>query len=145
MALQVLLADDHALFRQTAKALLERRGFVVAGEAADGCEAVRLARQLQPDVALVDLTMPVLGGLDAARQILEKSAETRVIVLTVHRTERYVLSALRAGAHGYILKRRLADDLGPAIQEVFRGGIWVSADARSAAVDDWVAGANLGR
>lgn len=140
---RILLADDHTVFRQMAKGLLEGRGFVVVGEAANGREAVRMAQQLDPDLALVDLKMPVLNGVDTAREILQRSSTIRVIALTVHRTQDYVLAALRAGARGYILKSRLGDDLDQAIEEVFRGGIWVTAEVRSAAVEDWIAGLNL--
>jgi DNA-binding NarL/FixJ family response regulator len=144
MVRRILLADDHAVFRRNARALLESKGFVVTGEAANGLEAVRLARQTHPDLALLDLTMPVLGGLDAARQILRCSQDTRMIALTVHQEEQYVLSALQAGMRGYILKAKLPEELEQAVGAVLRGEVWVSPGIRSAAVEEWVAGANLG-
>jgi len=82
--IQVLLADDHLIVRQGLKALLEREGFKVVGEAADGHEAVRLAQALRPDVAVLDLAMPLLNGLEAAREILRISPRTRTILLTMH-------------------------------------------------------------
>ncbi len=143
MLRQVLLADDHAYFR-SARALLESRGFAVAGEAANGQEAVRLAREIQPEVALIDLTMPVLSGLDAARQIVESCPATIVVVLTVHRDEQHTLSALRAGVRGYIVKARLADDLEQAFEEVFRGRIWLSPPVRYPSAEALVAASNRG-
>lgn len=140
----VLLADDHAAFRQNARLLLERKGLVVIGEAADGLEAVRLARQTQPDVALVDLNMPVLGGLEATRQIVESCRATKVIALTVHSDEPYVVSALHAGARGYIVKSRLADDLDVAFDAVLRGKLWLSPPVRYPAAVALVAAANRG-
>jgi DNA-binding NarL/FixJ family response regulator len=144
MLRHVLLADDHAYFRQSARALLESRGFAVAGEAANGQEAVRLAREIQPQVALIDLTMPVLSGLDAARQIVESCPATMVIVLTVHRDEQHTLSALRAGVRGYIVKARLADELEQAFDEVFRGRIWLSPPVRYPSAEALVAAADRG-
>jgi DNA-binding NarL/FixJ family response regulator len=144
MSRHVLLADDHELFRRNAKALLESKCLVVTGEAADGLEAVRLARQTCPDVALLDLRMPLLGGLDAARQIVESCPATRVIMLTVHRDEQHILSALRAGVRGYIVKARLADDLDQAFDEVFRGGIWLSPPVRYPSAEALAAVRNRG-
>lgn len=144
MPFRVLLADDHDWFRRSAKAMLEHRGYAVVGEAANGYEAVQLARQLHPEVALVDLRMPVLSGLEATRRILETSWTTRVIAITAHQEESYVLSALRAGVRGYILKARLADDLDQAIDEVFHGRIWISSGVRYPDVEKWIDGVNLG-
>lgn len=140
----ILLADDHSAFRQNARILLERKGFVVIVEAADGLEAVRLAQQTQPEVALVDLNMPVLSGLEATRQIVESCRATKVITLTVHSDEPYVVSALRAGAHGYIVKSRLADDLDCAFDAVLRGKLWLSPPIRYPAAEALVVAANRG-
>ncbi|MBI4390888.1 MAG: response regulator transcription factor, partial [candidate division NC10 bacterium] len=106
MPLRVLLADDHQIVRQGLKALLEREGFDVAAEASDGLEAVRLARDLQPDVAVLDIAMPLLNGLDAAREVLQGSPRTKAILLTMHAEDHYVLEALRAGVSGYVLKTK---------------------------------------
>ncbi|MCI0528901.1 MAG: response regulator transcription factor, partial [Nitrospira sp.] len=118
MALQVLLSDDHVIVRQGLKALLEREGFQVVAEATDGHEAVRLAKELHPDLAILDLTMPLLNGLDAAREILQVSPKIQTILLTMHTEDHYILDALRAGVRGYVLKSRAASELIQAIQEV---------------------------
>jgi len=95
LPLQILLADDHQMVREGLKMLLERAGFKVVGEAADGQEAVRLVRDLVPDVAVLDLAMPLLNGLDAAREIVRASPRTRPILLTMHTEDPYVMAAGR--------------------------------------------------
>ncbi len=126
MPLRIFLADDHPIVRQGLKVLLEQGGFTVVGEAADGRSAVCMAEELHPDVAVLDLSMPLLNGLDAAPHILQRSPGTRTILLTVHTEEQYVLEALRAGIRGYVLKTQAAADLVRAIQEVARGQIYLS-------------------
>ena len=126
MALRVLLADDHAMFIQGLRSLLEREGIVVAGEALDGREAVRLCGTLKPDVAVLDLTMPLLNGLDAAREIRKVSPETRMIILTRHTEEQYVVEGLRAGVNGFLLKTKAASILVQAIRDVSAGALYVS-------------------
>ena len=127
MSTRVLLADDHVLVRQALRSLLEREGFVVTGEASDGHEAVRLVEAQSPDVAILDLAMPLLNGIDAAREIQRARPETGVILLTMHDDEQYVLEALRAGVVGYVLKTRATSDLVAGINEVARGGLYVSS------------------
>ena len=97
MSLRIVLADDHGIFRQGVKALLEREGFRVEGEAADGHTAIQMASQLTPDVVVVDLAMPLLNGLDAAREIRHDVPLTKTILLTVHAEDRRVLEALGSG------------------------------------------------
>jgi DNA-binding NarL/FixJ family response regulator len=126
MSVRVLIADDHAIVRQGVKTLLEREGFDVIGEAADGREAVRCATQLSPDVAVLDLSMPLLDGLDTAQEIAQISPETRTILLTMHAEEPYVVRALHVGIKGYVLKSQTAAELIGAIQEVVRGGVYFS-------------------
>ena len=126
MSLHILLADDHLIVRQGLKVLLEREGFDVVGEACDGREAVRLAQELSPDIALLDLTMPLLNGVDAGRAILQTSPKTKVVLLTMHTENHYVLDALRAGIKGYVLKTKAAEELVQAIQEVSLGNIYLS-------------------
>jgi two-component system response regulator NreC len=124
-----LLADDHVLVRQGLKSLLEHAGFQVIGEASDGHEAVKLAQQLHPDVAILDLGMPVLNGVDAAREIIKTFGnEIKVILLTMYAEQSYVIAALAAGVHGYVLKSRAAANLIEAINEVQRGNTYLSPD-----------------
>jgi DNA-binding NarL/FixJ family response regulator len=101
MTIRVVLADDHQLVRQSLKALLEREGFQVAGEASDGQEALRLIPDACPDVAILDISMPILNGLDAARELKKSSPRTKTILLTQHDEDQYVTEALRAGVRGY--------------------------------------------
>jgi two-component system response regulator NreC len=126
MSIRVVLADNHALVRQGLKALLEREGFQVAGEASDGQEVVRLVNNVRPDIAIVDISMPILNGIDAARELQKSSPRTKNILLTRHDEDQYVTEALRAGVKGYVLKSQAATDLVHAIQEVCRGRIYLS-------------------
>jgi len=140
---RILLADDHLIFRQSLKGLLEREGFQIIGEAADGQEAVRRARDLSPDVAVLDLAMPLLNGLDAAREIVRASPRTRPILLTMHTEDPYVMEALRAGIKGYVLKTQPSTDLVQAIQEVSRGRIYLSPGISRTVVDAYLAKTEL--
>jgi two-component system response regulator NreC len=126
MALRLLLADDNAPVRRSLKTLLEREGFEVIGEASDGHQAVSLAGRHRPDVILLDLSMPYLNGIEAARQIRKSNPQARTIILTVHREYHYVLEALEAGARGYILKSRAVEDLANAIHQVAGGEVFLS-------------------
>jgi DNA-binding NarL/FixJ family response regulator len=126
MVVRVVLADDHAVVRQGLRALLEREGFQVAGEAADGRQAIELASTLLPDIAILDVRMPLLNGLDAAREIRKCCPKTKAILLTRHDEDQYVIEALHAGVTGYVLKSQMANDLLQAIKEVLRGGIYLS-------------------
>jgi two-component system response regulator NreC len=117
--LRVLLADDHLILRDGLRALLERAEFEVLG-ASDGREAVEIAQDQRPDVAVLDLAMPLLNGLDAARHIAQVSPQTGVIILTMHAEAPYVTEALRAGVRGYVLKSQAARDLVQAIEQVAR-------------------------
>ncbi len=126
MNTRVLVADDHPVVRQGLKSLLTREGFSVVAEAADGREALRQVEALHPEVALLDLGMPGLNGLDAAREIMQSSAGTKVVILTQHTEEPYILEALRAGVHGYVLKSQSVSDVVQAIRDVTRGKLYVS-------------------
>jgi DNA-binding NarL/FixJ family response regulator len=134
--IRVLLADDHVLVREGLRALLAREADIqVVAEAGDGREALLLAREARPDVAALDVSMPLLNGLEAARQIAGWDRGPRVILLTVHAEDRYVLEALRAGVRGYVLKKQAAADLVRAIREVSGGGVYLSPGISSAVVE----------
>jgi len=134
MTPRILLADDHPMFMQGLRGILERERFEVVGEATDGRKAVQLAEKHAPDVAILDLAMPLLNGLDTAREIGKVSPGTRTILLTCHSEEQYVLDALRAGVTGYILKTKATADLVQAIREVSRGTLYISPGVSREAV-----------
>ena len=140
MALRIVLADDHCIVRQGIRALLEGAGFEVAGEAADGQEAIRLVDTLEPDVVVLDLIMPMLNGLDAARQILQRHPSIPILLLTMHTEEHHVAAALRAGIKAYLLKTQAAEDLVRAIREVMRGHVFLSAAVSRVVVEGYVSG-----
>lgn len=126
MPVRVVLADDHVLVRQGLKSLLEREGIQVVAEASDGHETVRQAQAHNPDVAVVDIGMPMLNGLEAARELVRSCPKTKPILLTQHDEDQYVSEALQAGVKGYILKSQVANDLLLAIQQVLRGQVYLS-------------------
>jgi DNA-binding NarL/FixJ family response regulator len=136
---RILLADDHEIVRQGLKALLERAGFSVVAEAADGQEAVRVSREQCPDVAVLDFGMPLLNGLGAARQILRACPRAKAVLLTVHTEDHYVLEALQAGVKGYVVKTQAGVDLVRAIYEVRRGMIYLSPSISEAVVEAFLA------
>lgn len=139
MSLRILLADDHEIVRDGLRALLEREGFTVVGEASDGREAVKLAQDQQPDVAVLDLAMPSLNGVDAAKEIARVSPKTKAVLLTVHAEDQYVLTALRAGISGYVLKTKATADLVQAIKEVSLGKTYLSPGVSGAVVQAYLA------
>jgi len=140
MRIRILLADDHMMVRQGIRALLEKEGFEVVAEAMDGREAVRLAEKLKPDVAVLDIAMPLLNGIDAAREIRRASPRTKTTLLTVHEENQYVVEALRAGVTGYVVKTKAADDLVKAIKEVSLGAVYMSPGVSREAVRAYLDG-----
>ena len=140
MPLRVLLADDHQVVRQGVRAVLEREGFQVVGEASDGREAVRLAHANDPDLAVLDLSMPGLNGLDAGRQIIHDRGRTGVVLLTMHAEEYQILAALRAGIRGYVVKTQAGAELVHALREVAAGGTFLSPDVCGIMVGAYLAG-----
>lgn len=135
--MRILMADDHQIFRQSLKSLLEKEGFNIVGEAADGEEAVRLACELSPDIALLDLRMPALDGLEAAREIRVRCPETRAVLLTEFDDDTYVLEALRAGVRGYVLKSQAGVDLVTTLRQVAEGALYLSPRISNAVVDTY--------
>jgi DNA-binding NarL/FixJ family response regulator len=134
MPIQVLVADDHQLVRQSLKVLLEREGFGVVGEASNGQEAMQMAEKLHPDVVVMDLAMPVLNGIDATREIQRVSPKSKTILLTMHTDRQYILEGLRGGAKGYVMKTHAANDLVRAIREAARGGTYLSPEISEAVI-----------
>ena len=126
MPIRVVLADDHVLVRQGIKSLLEREGMQVLAEASDGQEAVRQVEKLTPDVAVMDIGMPLLNGMDAIRALGRSCPKTKPILLTQHDEDQYVSEALDAGVKGYVLKSQVANDLVLAIRQVLRGDVYLS-------------------
>jgi two-component system response regulator NreC len=126
MPTRIVLADDHVLVRQGLKSLLERERFQVMAEASDGQDAVRLIETHHPDVAILDISMPTLNGIDAARGLSRTAPKTKVILLTQHEEEQYIHEALEAGVKGYVLKNQVANDLIQAIRQVCRGEFYLS-------------------
>jgi DNA-binding NarL/FixJ family response regulator len=133
----LLLADEQRIVREAFKALLEREGFDVVGEAWVGLDATRLARELSPDVIVIDLVIPILNGLDVARLVAAESPATKFVLLTSYTENHYVLEALRAGIRGYVLKTQPAADLVHAVQEVAAGGVYLSPEISKVAIEAW--------
>ena len=138
MPVRILLADDHGVVRKGLRFLLERQpGIVVIGEAADGREAVQLAEVANPDIAIVDIAMPLLNGIEATAHIVKRNPRTNVIVLSMHSDEDYILSALNAGAKGYLLKESAEEDLVQAVQTVAKGSTFFSPQISRDLLDDY--------
>ena len=136
---RVLLADDHILMRAGLRKLVDSfEGFSVIAEAGDGREAVQLARELTPDIALLDIAMPKLNGLDATALIVKSAPPTQVVILSMHTAENYVLEALRAGATGYVVKHAAVDELERALRAVQNGERWLSPVVSRYLLDDYL-------
>src|ERR1700687_3189359 len=120
--LRFVIADDHPMMREMVKTILEAKQFRVAGVASDGREAVRLCKDLDPDMAVLDLSMPQLNGIDAAREIRRASPRTELIILSMHSDDPYILESLRVGVAGYVTKAKAASRLPEALARVCRGG-----------------------
>lgn len=128
MAVSVLLADDHPIVRQGLRHLLEMQPeFKVVGEASDGIAAAQMAERCRPDVMVVDLMMPGLNGLEVIRQVRQRSPATRIIVLSMHNNDAYVLQALKRGASGYVLKDSASGEVVQAVKQVMLGQRYLSA------------------
>ena len=137
--LQIVIGDDHTLFRQGLRKILEERPeWVIVGEAGDGREAVRLALAMRPDVIVLDIGMPLLNGIDATRQIVKRLPQTRVLILSMHAQEAYVVQALQAGAHGYLLKDSAAQELIHAVDVVADGKSFFSPAVAKVMLNDYV-------
>jgi len=139
---KALIVDDHKIMREGLRSLLEKSGrFECVGEADDGYQAVRMARELKPDVIIMDISMPNLNGIEATRQIKAENPEIEVIVLSMHATRTYVLQVLQAGASAYLLKDSAFEELSTALLAISRGGMYLSpAITKTAALANLKAG-----
>ncbi|MFH1003158.1 MAG: response regulator transcription factor [Chloroflexota bacterium] len=139
MSVRIIIADDHKIVRDGLRALLSGQDDMeVIAEAAEGREAVRLVRELSPDLVIMDITMPDLNGIEATRQISHHAPETRVLALSMHSDRRLVLEVLRAGASGYLLKDCAFDELAYAISAVLDNQKYLSPGIASIVIEDYV-------
>ncbi len=135
--IRVLIADDHTLVRDGIRSLLALTADIeIVGEAADGREAVEKVRQLMPDIVLMDLAMPIMGGLEAARRVRKEFPATKVLVLTQYDDSEYVIPVIEAGARGFVSKMSSSSELASAIQAVYRGESFLSPSAAAALIDE---------
>jgi len=135
--IRVLIADDHTLVRDGIRSLLALTADIeIVGEAADGREAVEKVRQLMPDIVLMDLAMPIMAGLEAARRVRKEFPATRVLVLTQYDDSEYVIPVIEAGARGFLSKMSSSSELASAIQAVYRGESFLSPSAAAALIDE---------
>jgi two-component system response regulator NreC len=137
----IVLAEDHTILREGLKSLLSSQpDLKIVGEAGDGLEAIRCVRNHNPDIILLDLSMPRMTGLDAIKEIKRVNADTKIIVLTVHSTEEYILSTLQAGADGYVLKDAHSTELLTAIRHVLDGHRYLSPSISGTIIDGLLQG-----
>jgi DNA-binding NarL/FixJ family response regulator len=138
---RVVIAEDHTLFRQGLKALLSLEPeFEVVGEAADGFQAIQSAKELKPDIILLDISMPRVDGMAAIREIKSVCPEAKVLILTVHKTEEHVLETLKSGASGYVLKDASHEEFLLAMRSVLQGKRYLSPDISARIVDGYLNG-----
>jgi DNA-binding NarL/FixJ family response regulator len=138
---RIVIAEDHTILREGLKSLLRADpDFDIVGEAEDGRDAIRCAQTLSPDLVLMDLSMPRMNGLDALKEIRKQSPEVKIIVLTVHKTEEYVLTTLQAGADGYVLKDATHSELVMAIKNVLMGKRYLSPGISEKVIEGYLEG-----
>jgi len=139
MSVRILLADDHGVVRQGLRSLLEKEAdFEVVGEAADGREVVVMAKELSPDVVVMDVAMPGLNGVEAARHILREDPQVKVLALSMHSDTRFIVRMLRVGARGYLLKECAFEELARAIRSVVSGRTYLGGAVTGALVQDYL-------
>jgi two-component system response regulator NreC len=142
----VLLADDHPILRSGLKLLLNAEpDMEVVGEANNGQEAVEHTTALKPDVVVMDIAMPVMGGLEATRRIRDLNLDTRVLILTVHAEEQYLLPVVQAGGSGYVLKSQADTDLLEAVRAVHRGEVFLDPPATKMLLEDYLGRVQAGK
>ncbi len=139
MSIKILLADDHRIMREGLRCLIEKEADLkVVAEAADGRTAVRLAREVSPDMVIIDITMPDLNGIEATQQILSEAPNIKVLAVSMHSDDQFVTGMVRAGASGYFLKDCAADELVYAIRAVIAGEIYLSPKIASMVVEGYL-------
>lgn len=137
--LRILLADDHELTRSGLRYLLEKHAdWSVCGEASNGRMAVEMAEQLRPDFAILDMSMPELNGLEATRQILKKQPQLKILIFTMHETERVIVDVLEAGARGVVLKSDVGEDMVAAVESISKGRRFFTSRVAETVVDAYV-------
>jgi len=137
--IRILLADDHNIMRDGLRLLLERQSdFEIVGEASDGRQAIALAQELRPDIAIMDIAMPDMNGMEATRRIVESCPRTSVIILSMHYDESYVIRSLKAGARGYLLKDSVRADLIAAIRAVMQSKTYFSPKISQILQEDYM-------
>lgn len=136
---RILVADDHAIFREGLRSVLAKNSSIqVVGEAANGRDVVRLSKELSPDLIIMDISMPELNGIEAARAVLENRPEISIVILSVHSRKKFILEALKAGARGYVLKDSAGEKLLEAVSTVLSGGCYLDSPAAGHIVAEYV-------
>lgn len=138
---RIVIAEDHTILREGLKALLSQDpDLEIAGEAKDGLEAIRVISELKPDLALMDLSMPKMSGIDAIREVKRCCPDTKILVLTVHKNEEYVMASLKAGANGYLLKESTHQELLQAVTHVLDGKPYLSPGISDTIISGYLSG-----
>jgi DNA-binding NarL/FixJ family response regulator len=143
--IRVVLVEDHTIVREGLRPLLERRGIQVIGEAGDGLQAVKIVKELGPQLVIMDVALPRLGGIEATRRIVKSMPEAKVIMLTIHDEPQFVYKALEAGAKGYLVKETPFEELMTAIKAVMMGETYLSSNFPPGLIESYVKMAKRGR
>lgn len=136
--IRIVVVEDHTIVREGLRPLLEAKGVEVVGEAGDGVEGVRLVKELVPDVVIMDVALPRLGGIEATRRIVKANSEMKVVMLTIHDEPQYVFKSLEAGAKGYLVKEAPLEELMTAINAVMRGETYLSSNFPPSLIESYV-------